>query len=140
MAKSIKGYEGLYEIDENGVIRRLGGETSDGKRVHEHVVNASKTINHMRYVALRKDGMRKTYLLHKIYAQAFQISENEAIRRLYRGFTGRPSAKENVERMLIDNLLACKRAQEQGEDRHDEILYIMEFLAEMKNDTVCGFR
>ena len=88
MWRDIKGYEGLYEINENAVVRRVDGTGIDGRKVSTHVVVSSRTKKGTRYIALWKEGGRRTYMLHKLYATAFQMSENEAIRRLYRGFTG----------------------------------------------------
>ena len=47
------------EINENGVLRRMEGVGSDGRRVSAHVVASSRAVNGMRYVALWKDGQRK---------------------------------------------------------------------------------
>ena len=113
MWRDIKDYEGLYEINENAVVRRVEGKGIYGRKVTTHVVVSSKTRKGTRYIALWKNGNRKTFMLHKLYAEAFYMSENEACRRLYKGFIG---------------------------NRHDEILYIQQFLDELKNDKVCGVR
>ena len=96
MWRDIKGYEGLYEINENAVVRRVDGTGIDGRKVSTHVVVSSRTKKGTRYIALWKEGGRRTYMLHKLYATAFQMSENEAIRRLYRGFNGNGEAIHNV--------------------------------------------
>lgn len=134
MWRYIKGYEGLYEINEEAVVRRLDGKGVDGRRVSTHVVMSSRTKKGTRYIALWKDGKRKTYMLHKLYAAAFQISENEAVRRLYRGFTGNGEAIHNVRRALLYKLRLYEREQAEGVDRNDEILYIRQFLQELNED------
>ena len=104
MWRDIKGYEGLYEINENAVVRRVDGTGIDGRKVSTHVVVSSRTKKGTRYIALWKEGGRRTYMLHKLYATAFQMSENEAIRRLYRGFTGNGEAIHNVCGTLLESL------------------------------------
>ena len=96
MWRDIKEYEGLYEINENAVVRRVEGKGIDGRKVTTHVVVSSKTRKGTRYIALWKDGNRKTFMLHKIYAEAFYMSENEACRRLYKGFIGYGQAVQKI--------------------------------------------
>lgn len=43
MWRDIKGYEGLYEINENAVVRRVDGTGIDGRKVSTHVVVSSRT-------------------------------------------------------------------------------------------------
>lgn len=105
-----------------------------------HVVVSSKTRKGTRYIALWKNGNRKTFMLHKLYAEAFYMSENEACRRLYKGFIGYGQAVQNVKDILLKNLSDLEKEQAIGENRHDEILYIQQFLDELKNDKVCGVR
>lgn len=134
MWRYIKGYEGLYEINEDAVVRRLDGKGVDGRKVSTHVVVSSRTKKGTRYIALWKDGRRRTHMLHKLYAAAFQISENEAVRRLYRGFTGNGEAICNVRRALLYKLKIYESEQAEGIDRNDEILYIRQFLEELDED------
>lgn len=134
MWRNIKGYEGLYEINENAVVRRVDGTGVDGRKVTAHVVMSSKTKKGTRYIALWKDGTRRTYMLHKLYAAAFGISENEAVRRLYKGFLGNGEAIFNVRSVLLQNLRFYESEQASGENRNDEILYIRQFLEELKMD------
>lgn len=133
MWRDIKEYEGLYEINENAVVRRVEGKGIDGRKVTTHVVVSSKTRKGTRYIALWKDGNRKTFMLHKIYAEAFYMSENEACRRLYKGFIGYGQAVQNVKDILLRNLSDLEKEQSAGENRHDEILYIQQFLDELKD-------
>ena len=134
MWRDIKGYEGLYEINENAVVRRVDGTGIDGRKVSTHVVVSSRTKKGTRYIALWKEGGRRTYMLHKLYATAFQRSENEAIRRLYRGFTGNGEAIHNVCGTLLESLKLYEKEQAEGLNRNDEILYIRQFLEELKTD------
>ena len=138
MWRFIEGYEGLYEINEHAVIRRAEDLELNGKRFAGHVLAVARTQNGMKSVALWKNGRRKTHMVHKLYAASFHISENEAARRLYRGFRGKADAMQNVRHMLLTSLSACEKEQARGIDRHDEILYFKQFLDELKNDTIGG--
>ena len=129
MWRDIKGYEGLYEINENAVVRRVDGTGIDGRKVSTHVVVSSRTKKGTRYIALWKEGGRRTYMLHKLYATAFQMSENEAIRRLYRGFNGNGEAIHNVCGTLLESLKIYEKEQAEGLNR-----YIRQFLEELKTD------
>ena len=51
MWRDIKDYEGLYEINENAVVRRVEGKGIDGRKVTTHVVVSSKTRKGTRYIA-----------------------------------------------------------------------------------------
>ncbi|MBU5479803.1 NUMOD4 domain-containing protein [Blautia sp. MSJ-19] len=134
MWRDIKGYEGLYEINEDAVVRRVDGTGIDGRKVSTHVVVSSKTKKGTRYIALWKEGSRRTYMLHKLYAAAFHMSENEAGRRLYRGFIGDGEAICNVRSTLLQNLNLFEKEQAEGINRNDEILYIRQFLEELQRD------
>ena len=52
MWRSIQGYEGLYEINEDGVLRRMEGTSFDGRRVSRHVVLPSRAMNGMLYLKI----------------------------------------------------------------------------------------
>lgn len=134
MWKEIRGYEGIYEINDEAVVRRLSGRCADGRRTSTHRVMSSPTAKGTRYIALWKEGERKTFMLHKLYAQAFCMSEKEACRRLYQGFSGDEQAVNNVRKILINDLKDLEAIEAAGENRHDEILYIKQFLDEMKKN------
>lgn len=135
MWREIRGYEDLYEISEDAVVRRKEGCAADGRRVTSHVVIPSKTRKGTRYIALWKEGRRKTYMLHKLYAEAFGVSENEASRRCYLGFSGNHAAVDNVRTALSEVLDNYEKEAQKGIPRNDEILYIRQFLYELKNDS-----
>lgn len=130
----IKGYEDLYEINENAVIRRKKGNGSDGRSIESHVVVASNTRKGTKYISLWKGGERKTFMLHKLYAEAFGVSENQAKRKIYLGFHGDRAAVDKVCDSLYEVLDSYAAEEKKGISRNDEILYIRQFLYELKND------
>lgn len=136
MWKDIKGYEGLYEINEKAEIRRIEGTRLDGRKVRTHCVHPSKTEKGTLYIALWKDGVRRTVMLHKLYAENFGISRNEACRRIYKGFTGEKQAIDNVKEILLRNIAILKKEQAAGKNSTDEILYMEQFLKELEKDKI----
>lgn len=138
--KTIEGYEGMYEISDQAEIRRVAGEGLDGRRVSQHRISSSRAQNGMRYVSLWKDGKRKSFMQHKLYAAAFHLTENEAARRIYYGFRGDKEAIDTVRDCLKELALEFKKEENSGKDRHDEILYIEAFLEELDTDGVRGIQ
>ena len=65
--------------------------------------------------------------------------QREGVWTLEAGEAALPKALERLAR--CENLLAgLEQEQAGGEDRHDEILYIKQFLEELKHDKVCSIR
>lgn len=54
-------------------------------------------------------------MLHKLYAENFEISRNEACRRIYKGFTGEKQAIDNVKKILLGNIAVLKKEQAAGQ-------------------------
>lgn len=133
MWREIKGYEGLYEMSEDGKVRRLEGIQASGRHISEHLITTYGTKNRMKYVCLWREGSRKNYMLHKLYATTWDVTENDAVSRVYHGFRGSQTAPVVVRDMLQRNIAACREDEAAGADRHDEILYLEGFLAEMEN-------
>ena len=69
--KSIKGYEGLYEVSNDGRVRRL--KFINGKHNFEKIKECKQTLNTWGYmtVNLSKDGKGNTKRVHKLVANAF---------------------------------------------------------------------
>ncbi|AKQ08395.1 HNH endonuclease [Bacillus phage PBC2] len=74
--KDVVGYEGIYEVSNNGDIRTKEGKTTytkrHGVRVWKQRVLSQKidSQNSCR-VNLWRDGSYKTYLVHRLVAEAF---------------------------------------------------------------------
>lgn len=73
--KEIEGYEGYYEVNNTGEIRSVERMIIDvnGKQYHRKSQVLRKQISKDGYykVVLNKDGKSKTFLLHRLVAQAF---------------------------------------------------------------------
>lgn len=69
--KPIKGYEGLYEVSNDGRVRRL--KFINGKHNFEKIKECKQTLNTWGYmtVNLSKDGKGNTKRVHKLVANAF---------------------------------------------------------------------
>lgn len=81
MFRQIPGYEGIYEIDENAVVRTVEGKkthsTRHGVRVWKQRVLKQKTDrNGYKRVSLYKDKANKTWLVHRLVAITFLDNPN----------------------------------------------------------------
>lgn len=78
--RDIKGYEGLYQVSSNGVIRSLdrylpmpnGGE----KLVKEKILKPNKINSGYLCVGLSKNGKTKNYLIHRLVGEHFIDNSN----------------------------------------------------------------
>lgn len=71
MIKPIIGYEGLYEITDDGLVFSVDRYTSDGKHLKRKEIKGSKYSNGYEFVCLRKDGLNHNCLKHRLVAEAF---------------------------------------------------------------------
>lgn len=71
MRKPIKGYEGLYEISDQGHVFSLARVNRSGKRIPE--IHMKPAISEKGYVKvnLRRDGKMKRYGIHRLVAETF---------------------------------------------------------------------
>ena len=69
--KDIEGYEGLYQVSSNGVIRSLDKIDSVGRRIKgKHIKPQENRFGYHR-VSLCKEGKVTTHSVHRLVAQAF---------------------------------------------------------------------
>lgn len=83
MFKPVKDYEGLYEVSDSGIVKRLGGNVSiktENKyythcdkyiRNKKEMILRPRIINKYLNVSLFKDGKYKHYRVHRLVAEAF---------------------------------------------------------------------
>ncbi|MDS7057157.1 NUMOD4 motif-containing HNH endonuclease [Klebsiella pneumoniae] len=75
--KDVVGYEGIYEVSNNGLVRTKEGKTTYSKRWNTYRVWEQRVLtqkidkeNSCR-VNLWKDGKPRTFLVHRLVADAF---------------------------------------------------------------------
>ena len=69
----IEGYEGLYEVSDQGRVRSLDGKRWNGQRVHHFkgkILKANFGGNYLQ-VTLSKDCKVTTHRIHKLVAAAY---------------------------------------------------------------------
>lgn len=65
--KDIEGYEGLYQVSNEGRVKSLGGNRYKVIRI----LDGNVSIQGYNRVNLFKDGKPKTYYIHRLVAEAF---------------------------------------------------------------------
>lgn len=92
--KAIKDYEGLYEVSNKGNIRRICKKYSEGRPV-----KLQTDKDGYKRVCLCKDNKRKTWIVHRLVADAFIPNPN--------CFPAVNHKDENKENNNINNLEWC---------------------------------
>lgn len=72
--KDIKGYEGIYQISNNGIVKSLKRNVtySNGKVVHYKEKIVKPAIHNCYYaVTLHKNGLKRTVKVHRLVAEHF---------------------------------------------------------------------
>lgn len=69
--KSIKGYEGLYEVSNFGNVKSLQRITSHGHNKKEKILVINKNSQGYSVVSLYNSGVQKTFSVHQLVAIAF---------------------------------------------------------------------
>jgi hypothetical protein len=70
MWKDIVGYEGLYQVDENGNVKSCERNTI-GKHIKEKIIQGGSYSNGYRFVCLRKNGINSNKSIHRLVATCF---------------------------------------------------------------------
>lgn len=71
MWKDIKGYEGIYQISDNGDIKSLNRFDKAGHNLKELIRKQKVTKFGYKNITLYKDGKRKEYFVHRLVAYTF---------------------------------------------------------------------
>lgn len=78
--KSIKNYEGYYEVSDSGIVRSLDRDVHDrmlgNKHLHGRIMRLTKSVgrhkdNEYLVVNLRKNGTTNVVAVHRLVAEAF---------------------------------------------------------------------
>ena len=128
MWKDIPGYENEYQMSDSAAIKRKDGHGADGRFLTEKTLKASRASNGKSYICLWKNGKRKSYMLHKIYAKTFGISEKKQSGESTRDSPDAGEPAEYVQGMLEKDLKVLEEELNNGIDRKEEMLYIKKFL------------
>lgn len=68
----IHGYEGLYQINENGEIKSLERKAENNRTTYKERILKQHLTKYGYYkVHLSKDGENKTFLVHRLVAEHF---------------------------------------------------------------------
>lgn len=123
----IKGYEGLYEISNLGVIRSLdrtaqrkdrwGGDTSVS--VKGRVLRPIKMKNGYLSVSLSKDGYAKIFLIHRLVASAFIPNEDTKMTVNHKNENKADNRAENLEWMTLPENLRYGTGNMRGHTNRD---------------------
>lgn len=79
----VAGYEGIYEVSDTGLVRSLDRAISlpDGirRRIKGKQLSAKRSRDGYLFVSLSKDGLVKTYYIHRLVATAYIPNPNELL-------------------------------------------------------------
>ena len=97
--KTVKGYEGFYEVSSKGRVRSVERIDARGQHRKSKILN----INKAQQVCFFRDGKRKNYLVRKLVVEAF-LEKPKANEKLVH-------VDGNLENNCVENLKWQKRAQ-----------------------------
>ena len=97
--KRIKNYEGLYEVSNFGRVKSLERIDSNKHPIKERLLKCGKVDGGYLAVALCKNGKHKTFLIHRLVAQAFISNPNNLPQVNHKD--------ENKENNVVKNLEYC---------------------------------
>lgn len=69
--RDIKGYEGLYQVSDLGRVRSLDRLSTNGNRLKGQILKPATNKGGYLQVSLRKDGKTRSFLAHRLVAEAF---------------------------------------------------------------------
>lgn len=81
--KDIKGYEGLYQVSNFGRVKSLERKSDcDGRIIREKILKTGVNNPGYKFVILRKDGISKNRMIHRLVAEEFINQKGECINHL----------------------------------------------------------
>lgn len=126
MWKSIKGYEGYYEVSDEGKVRSLDRTIAypDGHVQHLKGKNLHFTKVNSGYlqVVLNKEGKKKRYYVHRLVGSAFLDNPNNFSDINHKDYNKENNCYENLEWMShMDNLIDLQNVKNDGyKDSHNK--------------------
>lgn len=126
MWKSIKGYEGYYEVSDKGKVRSLDRTIAypDGHVQHLKGKNLHFTKVNSGYlqVVLNKEGKKKRYYVHRLVGSAFLDNPNNFSDINHKDYNKENNCYENLEWMShMDNLIDLQNVKNDGyKDSHNK--------------------
>lgn len=93
--KDIEGYEGLYQISSEGRVKSLGNGKSNNSK--ERILKSRKDKDGYLLVNLYKEGKMRSYLVHRLVAQAFLENPNNLPQVNHRNEYKTDNRVENIE-------------------------------------------
>jgi hypothetical protein len=72
MWKSILNYEGLYEVSDRGTVRSVDRVITCGRKMRGRTLTASVCDGGHLHVVLSREGIRRTFAVHRLVLEAFQ--------------------------------------------------------------------
>ena len=103
--KPVVGYEGLYEVSDEGEVKSLSRKTIDGSRgIRERLMKPMKNPNGDMSVHLTKNKVQRTHMIHLLVANAFlpKIDGLDGVRHLDENKAN--NAAYNLERCSINEI------------------------------------
>ena len=94
--KTVKDYEGLYEVSNYGEVKSLERLDRFGRKVKEKLLKPKKTEDGYLFVTLSKNGVKKTFYINRLVYSTFveEIPEGMQVNHI----------DENKENNKVDNL------------------------------------
>ena len=74
--RDIEGYEGLYQVSDQGRVKSLERKDCLGRIVKERILRPVPASNGYLVVTLYAGGKRKTLKVHRLVCQAFHKNPN----------------------------------------------------------------
>ena len=97
--RDIKGYEGLYQVSDEGEVKSLGNGNSSNSK--ERILKSANNGWGYLQVLLYKNGKRKRFLIHKLVAMMFLPNPSNLPEINHKD--------ENKQNNKVDNLEFCDR-------------------------------
>lgn len=124
--KDIDGFDGAYQVSNEGRIKSVTRKTTNGRGVSERILKKRVNERGYEYVCLQKNGKRKSIKVHRAVASAF-------VENLY-GYNQVNHKDEQKTNNNADNLEWCDaaynsnygtgkiRAAKKRSERHENII------------------